>query len=175
MTNAEYLRGLREKAVAEGRCAMCRARPARKGRRTCQHCISSVKDKQHANLAAGLCRCGRMPAPGTKTCSRCAEIAARRDQRRRDRTHAAGLCGVAKSHGPVAPGRVLCEACLARNAERTLDEYHQRVMLGLCAYIGCKLNAISGQYCPEHHAKIKAYRREYYARKRDEKRSEVKP
>lgn len=173
--NAERLRELRAKAVAEGRCQQCRARPAKPRCVTCQHCLDARKDRKKRNVSSGLCKCGRAPAEGTLACASCTEIASKRDQRRRARNIADGVCTTARSHGPVTPGTVVCEACRVRALGYSATNYRQRVDLGLCAYIGCKRNATSALWCPEHHEKTKAYHREYYARKRDKKRAEVTP
>lgn len=78
MTNAEYLRMLRQRAIAEGRCSMCRARPVRTGRKLCQLCCKKNDVKNRARyaalLASGRCpRCGAAPVDGRKLCAACLE------------------------------------------------------------------------------------------------------
>jgi hypothetical protein len=42
VTDAEYQRAVREIAAEQGRCAACRARPPKLGRRQCATCIGRV-------------------------------------------------------------------------------------------------------------------------------------
>lgn len=45
-TNAERLRRLRAAAVIVGRCRVCRARPAKRPYRTCQHCLDAGRKRK---------------------------------------------------------------------------------------------------------------------------------
>lgn len=71
MTQAAYLRELRAKAKAEGRCSMCRARPAREGLNTCEACAEQgskrKKAENVARLSMGVCTQCRGPVPVGRT------------------------------------------------------------------------------------------------------------
>lgn len=77
MSRAAYLRELRAKAKAEGKCSICRAGPAREAMLTCVECSEKgSKDKRRRNaerLSEGVCTQCRGPMqPGrTWTCLTC--------------------------------------------------------------------------------------------------------
>lgn len=108
--HSAWERRYRREHKANGVCTMC-AHPAEPGRTMCaRHLESTVKrvaEVQRAYSDAGLCKCGKEPRPGIKSCTGCIERAqayyARRVERRKQR----GLC--IRCTQPAVPGLLSCE------------------------------------------------------------------
>lgn len=140
MTNAERLRTLRVKAVAEGRCLECRMRDADPGLKTCRVCLDAKADRKSNNKANQLCGCGAEPRPGRATCQPCADSSARYDKKRREDAIDNGLCPRCR-RSPCEPGRRSCSSCLKELAESALDLRATRIAEHRCA--GCGATEIA--------------------------------
>lgn len=96
MNNADYLRELRTKAAADGKCYVCRCRTPRPGIRTCDHCLglgaalkAKIAGKRCQYCFEVLHRCRR----GLALCYNCEERDTRYAARRSDVHVAFGICG----------------------------------------------------------------------------------
>jgi len=133
--NAENLRKLRAEAVLRGDCYVCRARPAKPGRRCCQDCIDrsvAARKQQYANNPKrGLCTlCSRPAVDGIKTCQVHREDGSKRNVERYHSKVATGRCATCGK--PDASELAHCRACLRRiyKAKAALDA--RRRAAGLC-------------------------------------------
>ena len=124
MTNADYLRHLRAEAKANGKCATCRARPAKPGRSTCQVCVDKTESYKRKHVVKGLCGCGRSRYRGLAVCKRCRERSQAQANARRDRHILAGLCY--RCDQPAAPDRSECVMHLKRAADYKRARYAAR-------------------------------------------------
>lgn len=106
LSNAEYLRELRAKAIAEGRCSVCRCREPRPGNRICDYCIRLARERQRTGR--GLERRRRSDRAKSKR-----RIASRKER---------GLCITCGRNAP-ALNRVSCTGCLEAIAARVASYY----------------------------------------------------
>lgn len=134
--NAEYLRQLRERARAEGKFAVCRARKAKTGRVTCQRCLARGRKFKESMRAAGRCEaCGEPAAgPGRTFCEHHAELRRMHEARRRARCRKLGLCVTCTL--PAEAGKRHCTEHLKANSARSSRVYRRRLDAGLCGLCG---------------------------------------
>ncbi len=123
MTNAEIIRGLRAKAVAEGRCQTCRCRPALPSVKWCRVCADRSKQARIARnkrrKGKDCTRCGAsVGRMGRSACQACADKEAKHALARGKRKRAAGVCANCKS--TVVPGRSRCQIHLDAERDRQL-------------------------------------------------------
>lgn len=113
MSNAEYLRELRRRAVAEGKCYMCRCRPVRTGARYCDECIKRTAAYKDA-IAYLLCLlCGADVAGlGVQHCRECSDRISERVSTVRAQRVLDGQCSLCPND--ASPGQTMCVACLER-------------------------------------------------------------
>jgi hypothetical protein len=116
--NAEYLRALRAKAVAEGRCYTCRLRPAKPGARYCVECIARTTEYRERIRYVKCRNCGA-PVAGSQFCEDCAAKKAERSRRAALEAFASGLCTRCKEH-PAHPGHAHCVECLDAQKDNQL-------------------------------------------------------
>lgn len=102
MTNAEYLKQLRAKAVERGLCYVCRCRFPRPGVRTCDECLRRQGEAKR----------------GKPRTAHGKERVARRQRERVAERHAAGMC-IKCGWRPNLAGYSSCMFCLDDTAERT--------------------------------------------------------
>lgn len=114
--NAAKLKRLREKARAAGDCYVCRARPAKPGCFTCQHCIDLAKTRSRTLAAAGKCRnCGEASG-GTHLCQGCQYARRRVEESINWSEWAIGNCKECHREREQLD-RIFCNRCLVRAAE----------------------------------------------------------
>jgi hypothetical protein len=165
--NAEYLRELRAAAAAKGLCYVCRCRPRKLGRKSCQDCLDRVYAAKAGNRAKwqkqGLCvLCGQKRAAGVVHCSRC-----------RDRLNAAGaaryhdaaarkLCR--RCRRVVVVDGTLCAGCVVVSAAATKAMRERRRAKGVC--VRCDQPAAPGStwMCLDHAEKQREYQRAWAER-----------
>ncbi len=115
--NAQAIRELRVRAVLAGLCQICRCRPQKVGRKTCQQCLSEGYQRKRRLIterrASGLCICGRDPKPDQSWCERCLGRTRQNNKGRISRAVAAGCCRRCL-HAPVVPDRRFCLTCRDR-------------------------------------------------------------
>ncbi len=108
--NREYLRAARARAKEMGMCGVCRARPAKLGRVTCQDCLDRNKQKKAEWVERGKCvTCGVVGIDTTKclTCQR------RRYEAMRKAALESGKC--ARCRWPALRVGGLCASCTEKN------------------------------------------------------------
>lgn len=120
--NAEYLRTLRQEAVANGKCYQCRCRLAKPGTRYCIVCTDKTKATKAA-VKGHLCmRCFAQLAGdrvGKTRCQECEDKAFAHESRRRADSLARGVCG--KCHRlPRHGDTTMCVSCLDENKNNVL-------------------------------------------------------
>lgn len=115
--NAEYIRRLREEAVARGDCYTCRKRPAKPATRYCILCLKRNKDKKAAWSGRKCQRCG-VRVRRVQLCMQCTIKASAYFKKRSDNAVAAGLCSRCQKR-PLQPGYKKCLECLDAGAART--------------------------------------------------------
>src|SRR5512138_2528171 len=106
MSNADALRRYRLRAVAAGLCYVCRCRPHKPGRRSCQSCIdrsTAAKD------SIGYKKCQSCGRPWTETldCPECTAKNTARYRKQWDARIASGMCGRC-GRSPLHPGTTMC-------------------------------------------------------------------
>jgi hypothetical protein len=111
MTNAEYLRALREDASSRGLCYQCRIRTPRPGRRSCDECLRRVKEWKTGTLK-GRASTKKHRAAGRK--------------RRTERRKLAGLC-IRCGIRPTEAKRVSCSVCLDVAANKARADHRAKV------------------------------------------------
>lgn len=138
MNNAEYLRHLRARAVADGKCYSCRCRPAKPRARYCAECIDRAKDFEHRLVKERRCTncCSNLPRGDRRlVCPGCrAEFKAKAEQMRAAWI-AAGLCSYCGKQN-AAPGRRQCIECAERTRIRILTYARRKgrgVKVGSCS------------------------------------------
>lgn len=150
--NAEINRKLRAAAALRGDCISCKCRPAKEGRRTCQHCLDVGRDLRKRleakRVAAGKCRCGARPRRGMATCARCADRANARQQRQADYWIARGRCGRCGA-GPLS-SVTLCAGCSAAMVDAARGRRAAKVAAGMCSRDGCGAQLHSASMCFGH-------------------------
>jgi hypothetical protein len=134
--NAVYIRHLRAKAVAEGKCSSCRARPAKEGRKSCQECIDNIAARKAAHYAtsAGRGMCSACTQPALEGLRQCAKHHAKHSADHRRRTEkrlAAGLCSHCDSPLQTA---TLCAKHARKMRQRVNEVAQRRIAAGLCRY-----------------------------------------
>jgi hypothetical protein len=80
--------------------------------------------------AKGLCRCGRRPIKGKKTCRKCVTARVARNRERRARYRAEGRCRCGKK---AIAGQKECRGCSARHAKAVAASQAKNRRAGLCA------------------------------------------
>lgn len=152
MTNAECNRALRAAAAARGDCITCKCRPAKPGRRTCQHCLDLGRDLRKRlearYIAAGKCRCGARRRRGMAMCARCAERANDNRKLRAARWIVRGLCGRC-GEAPLSSA-TLCTGCSAAMVATMKVRRAAKVAAGLCSRDGCGALLHSASMCFGH-------------------------
>lgn len=162
--NADAIRRLRAEAALRGDCYVCRCRPAKPGRRSCQTCIDRATATSAASQAmwrkAGKCvRCGDKRLRGYLRCAACiAKYNAR--FRAKVENGACARCGK-----PQAPGHKTCGPCLAAMAVRAKQIRADLIARGLCSVAGCGANLESATLCFGHLMRMRRYSRERNARR----------
>lgn len=112
-SNSERLKAYREKAVAAGKCYVCRARPVRPGYRLCQHCTDIVKAQKATWKARRACESCGARANGKALCMSCAFRSARHRESINWSEWAIEHCKLC--HVPrESANRTLCNRCLDR-------------------------------------------------------------
>lgn len=171
MTNAEKLRALRAEAIARGDCYVCRCRPAKLGRRNCQHCIDRARESRlkaaEAWRRAGLCpHCGKKPSPGRVHCDVHRLKANERNARKYHDAIERGLCTRCKRR--LAVDRIHCVKCAAEWSAYVKARRERLITEGRCTI--CGKDATDGRMCHEH---AEAQRRavERYTRRRADRRA----
>lgn len=147
MTNAEYLRALRAKAVAEGKCYSCRARPARVGARYCDECFQRRADhvKTVAYKKCVVCFAD-VRGRGTQTCAECSAKQRRRNAERREELLREGSC--TRCGAQVNPGNTMCVRCLDDARDRAIARYRAQ---GMKPSNPCSICGITGHNKRTHY------------------------
>lgn len=146
-------------------CNRCRHAETAPGRKLCASCVIEMAARRAANLAAGLCRCGKQTSDGRRSCGDCratrrAWVAANRAAGKcacgKTRTPDSARCaaclraardfvGAARSRGlcdcasaPAEPGKRLCRQCLNKctNYARRLRGELIEAYGGICSCCG---------------------------------------
>lgn len=149
--NADSIRRLRAAAVLRGDCMTCRCRPAKPGRKTCQHCLDDGR-RQQAALEARRRRarrcptCGQKPARGFVQCAACLDKSAARMRR----VVARGLCSSCYSDRGVDGSETLCRACADKLAAKARVRHAAKIAAGLCVRDGCGAMLESKTLCFGH-------------------------
>lgn len=138
MTNAEYLRHLRARAAADGKCYSCRCRPAKLGARYCVECIAKSADFERRLVRERRCTncCSNLPrGDRRRICPSCRSKFKENAQRMRQAWIAAGMCSYCgKRH--AMPGRRQCIDCTERTRIRILTYERSKgrsVKVGSCS------------------------------------------
>lgn len=134
MSNADKLKLYRANAKAIGLCGVCRARPAKTGRLTCEHCLGLTKAKVYDNRLHGLCDCGNRPRRGLATCDRCSSRNERNKAKTATQRVASGLCPDCGAR-PPASERARCRQCLDIIADRA-SLYYGNPLTRPCSVCG---------------------------------------
>jgi hypothetical protein len=94
-------------------CGRCRARPARDGARSCQHCLDESQMDYEARKAVGVCvTCGKADASaGNLRCPPCVERIAAYNRGIRARAAASGKCTRCHRRKP-REGKRYCATCV---------------------------------------------------------------
>lgn len=134
--NAVYLKHLRAKAIAEGKCGQCRKRPAKAGRKTCQECIdlSGIRRAAHyaTSAARGMCSVCTQPAlEGLRQCAKHHERQSTNHRRIAASRIAAGMCVHCDS--PLQTS-TLCAKHARKMRQRVNEVAQRRIAAGLCRY-----------------------------------------
>ena len=128
MTNAEYLRALRQRAVEKGKCYQCRMRWQKPGARYCAECIARSRAGEASFVRRRMCIdcCCNLPRGATQQrCPGCRE--ATYEQRRAQVVAwvAAGLCSQCGKRAPMHRRR-RCLACNEDGRLRMIAFYRKR-------------------------------------------------
>lgn len=124
---AARLKELRAAALAAGRCYVCRCRPIKPGRRSCQECLDRVAEHQKNNRGVLCCKCSqrlRGKRRGKRMCAPCAAKHSIKGTARFVARANAGTCGRC-GQAPCVSGRSQCFRCLEDMRDRAL--YASRV------------------------------------------------
>jgi len=120
---------------------------------------------------AHLCKCGRKPEEGNKTCPRCQAVArkviARRYRRVLPVKKAFRLCNILSCSGEAVPGFHYCGYHLEQNAERLKAQREAHIRDGKCA----RCNALpepGKTCCKKHLAAMARAQSKYKAKKRQQ-------
>lgn len=119
MTNAEYLKMLRARAKVEGKCSVCRARPARPYKMTCQECVDRAAQVQKRTKGKLCRRCyGSLHGSrhGMSFCNACSVVLGEAAQERRRNAVKAGMCAKCKKR-PLSTD-TLCSGCADNYRDR---------------------------------------------------------
>lgn len=166
MTNAAYLKSLREAAAERGDCYVCRARPAKLGRRSCQDCLDRVHDAKvrlHAERrAAGLCHCGAPAERGILSCRKHRDVVNARSRTQRARKIARGLC---MCGALLDTGRVNCSRCADKIAAHQYRRYYELKAAGICIYCAAEPAGEHTLTCDDCTKKQRACQQRYQDRK----------
>lgn len=126
VNHAAYMRAWRARQVAAGLCPKCGDDPPAPDRSYCAGCLQAQAAKGPARKverrAAGLCTCGRTPAPGGKRCARCRRRHRKKCRRQHARRWPCVSCGGPRPrclHSHDSAG-MKCSWC-RRGAGRALD------------------------------------------------------
>lgn len=121
MTNAEYIKALRLRAVAEGKCYQCRCRPQKPGARYCVECMERNRTRERANYYKRCinCRCNLQSTWRRLLCPGCSHERNERTREERQKLKASGICSHCGKQ-PAAPRRLQCLACLEDTRLRAL-------------------------------------------------------
>jgi hypothetical protein len=168
-SNADRLKRLRVEAAAKGLCYVCRCRPRKLGRKSCQECLDRVyagkAERSERRRKEGACvTCGRERVPDLVHCARCRD---RFNASCTARYHAAAerkLCR--RCRRVVVVDGTLCAGCVVVSAAATKSMRERRRANGIC--VRCDQPAAPGSawMCNEHAAKQREYQRAYDARRR---------
>lgn len=120
VTNAETIKRLRQLAKARGDCSVCRARPAREGKMTCQECVNrAIETKRRIyRVKCGRCFGELGERSGMVYCGPCADrIYVVESSRRRDRKQSGmcAVCGKEKLSTTAA-----CVRCADKNRDKAI-------------------------------------------------------
>lgn len=165
--NAAYLKALRLEAVARGDCYTCRCRPAKPGRRNCQHCIDEAsrywKATQAKRRKARRCPdCGGKPVRGKVMCRSCAD----RATMSRRAVVARGGCSLCHRDRGSDGADTVCRACADRMIKRARTRYRAKIAAGLCCRDGCAALLASASLCFGHLLEMRRTSRARTAAKR---------
>jgi hypothetical protein len=161
LSNAEYLRDLRQIAVANGLCYVCRARPVVPAKRHCQACLDRSRATKQANVDAGLCACGRRTLPRMARCQRCADRHSKRAKVARVEKIDSGICAMSGCTSPRHPDRTLCGVHLDLANIAGKVRFQEKKAKGICPTAGCWNKAKrGGVLCEACLERLRAYRRE---------------
>lgn len=165
--NAAAIKRLRIEAAAKGLCYICRCRPAKLLRRTCQDCLDRGYERKARQVATwrkrGRCvNCGRKRAPGILYCARCRDRDNRNNARRYHDAADRKLCRRCRRR--VAVDRIMCDGCAAHHAELAKRRHEERKAAGLCTR--CGVPADAGLMCARHAEMQRKNERAYRERQR---------
>lgn len=140
MNNAEYLKMLRAKAKAEGKCSVCRARQAREGRMTCQECVDRARDFRSRTYGVKCDRCyGDLGERiGMAYCGACAEHYSEVESMRRHIRKSNGMC--AECGKAALSTDSMCDRC----ADMLRDNAMMRARLAGAKPYKCSICEILG-------------------------------
>ena len=134
-TNSDLLKKYRAQAVADGRCATCRARPAKAGCKTCEACIAATAERQRRHREAGKCPCGRKRVRGLSACRACLDRRLQASRLSYAQARALGKCVRHGCHEAARQGHIHCDHHAAEAAANARRMSHALREAGLC--VGC--------------------------------------
>jgi hypothetical protein len=159
MSNAEYLRALRQKALTEGKCYTCRCRPARIGARYCDDCIQRSAETTKAAVARRICINCFCNLPRNRTaqvCLSCANAEQERRSAQKESWASAGLCSQCGKQ-PCMSGHRRCLACNEDGRLRMLAFYRAQGTEPIVRCSICKRLGLSGiNHTKKTHARYMA-------------------